>query len=95
VEFDLPYLPEDARALYPGADPELLRDCGVLMQAMVAAWRWDRHDQHPLGLDMGREFVELVRAGWVGSRRGPSVNTGDLSQSAVGDVSCRGRNSSQ
>jgi aminoglycoside phosphotransferase (APT) family kinase protein len=62
VEFDLPYLPEEARALYPGADPELLRDCEVLMQAMVAAWRWDRRDEFSGGLEMGREYLELVRA---------------------------------
>jgi Ser/Thr protein kinase RdoA (MazF antagonist) len=49
VEFDLAYVPDAVAALYPGADPELLRACRALMLAMVAAWRWDRDDRFPDG----------------------------------------------
>ena len=34
---------------YPGADQDLLRECRILMLAMVTAWRWDRDDQLPNG----------------------------------------------
>lgn len=48
-------------AHYPGADPELIRECWTLMLGMVAAWRWDRLDQFPDGRRMGIEFVRHMR----------------------------------
>ncbi len=63
VEFDLAYVPEEVSALYPSAHRELLRECRILMLAMVAAWRWDRNDQFPNGRDEARKFLtELQRA---------------------------------
>ncbi len=62
VEFDIAHGPEDAGEHYPGADQGMLRDCRVLILAMVAAWRWDRNDQFPGGRQMGIEFVHQVRA---------------------------------
>lgn len=47
VEFDLAHVPEEVSDCYAGADQELLRECRLLVLAMVAAWRWDRHDQFP------------------------------------------------
>jgi thiamine kinase-like enzyme len=49
VEFDIAHMPEEVSKHYPGADQELLRECQILMLAMVAAWRWNRDDQFPNG----------------------------------------------
>ena len=62
VEFDLAYVPEKVSERYPGAGLELLRECRVLMLAMVAAWRWDRDDQFPDGRRMGIELLSQIRA---------------------------------
>lgn len=62
VEFDLAHAPEEVGDHYPGADRELLRECRILMTAMVAAWRWDRDDEFPDGHRMGVEWTGLVRA---------------------------------
>jgi len=40
VEFDLAHVPEDVSDRYADADQELLRQCRILVLAMVAAWRW-------------------------------------------------------
>ena len=61
VEFDLAHAPEEIGELYPGADPGLIRDCRVLVLAMVAAWRWDRNDQFPDGRRMGIELLGQLR----------------------------------
>ncbi|MGH2633543.1 MAG: aminoglycoside phosphotransferase family protein [Tepidiformaceae bacterium] len=63
VEFDIVHAPEEVSKHYPGIDQELLRDCRMLMLAMVAAWRWDRNDQFPDGLRMGRALLSRLRAG--------------------------------
>src|SRR5207248_6499075 len=47
VEFDVAHVPEEVSERYPVADKELLRDCRMLVLAMVAAWRWDIGDQLP------------------------------------------------
>lgn len=61
VEFDLAHAPEEVGAFYPGTDHELLRDCRVLMLAMVTAWRWNRHDQFPGGHELRTEWLGYVR----------------------------------
>ena len=71
VEFDVAHAPEDVGAHYPGADRELLAECKVLIQAMVAAWRWDRDDQFPNGRQMGAELLSEVRAASGRYGRGP------------------------
>jgi aminoglycoside phosphotransferase (APT) family kinase protein len=62
VEFDIAHVPEEVSEHYPGADQELLRECRVLMLAMVASWRWDRNDQFPYGRRMGKELLAQLRA---------------------------------
>ena len=63
VEFDLAHVPEEVSEHYPDADQELLRECRILVLAMVAAWRWDRGDQFPNGQRAGRELLSALREG--------------------------------
>jgi Ser/Thr protein kinase RdoA (MazF antagonist) len=62
VEFDIAHMPEAVSEHYPGADQGLLRECRILMLAMVASWRWDRDDQFPNGRRMGIELLSQIRA---------------------------------
>jgi Ser/Thr protein kinase RdoA (MazF antagonist) len=62
VEFDIAHVPEEVSEHYPDADQDLLRECRILMLAMVASWRWDRNDQHPNGRRMGTELLSQIRA---------------------------------
>ena len=62
VEFDLAHVPEEVSTHYRGADQDLLRECRILMLAMVATWRWDRADQFPDGRRMGSELLSRIRA---------------------------------
>ncbi len=62
VEFDIAHVPEEVSEHYPGADQELLRECRILMLAMVASWRWDRDDRFPNGRRMGIEMLSQLRA---------------------------------
>lgn len=63
VEFDLAHVPEDVSERYPDADRGLLRECRILVLAMVAAWRWDPGDQLPNGQRAARELVSALRGG--------------------------------
>ena len=47
VEFDIAHAPEEAGGHYPGADPGLIRQCRVLMWALITTWRWCHDDQLP------------------------------------------------
>ena len=47
---------------YPGVDPDLLRECRILMLAMITTWRWDRGDQLPNGRRLGTEWLSQLRA---------------------------------
>ncbi len=62
VEFDIAHAPEAVGEYYPAVDRELLRECRVLVRAMVTAWRWDRDDQLPDGRKLGIEGLNEVRA---------------------------------
>ncbi|TDE94899.1 aminoglycoside phosphotransferase family protein [Occultella glacieicola] len=62
VEFDLAHAPEPVAAHYPGADPVLLRQCRILVLAMITAWRWDRVDRLPDGRRLGAEWLAELRA---------------------------------
>jgi Ser/Thr protein kinase RdoA (MazF antagonist) len=62
VEFDIAHAPDEVSEHYPGADQELLRECRILMIAMVASWRWDRDDEFPNGHQMGMEMLSQLRA---------------------------------
>jgi thiamine kinase-like enzyme len=62
VEFDIAHAPEEVSEHYPGTDQELLRECRILILAMVASWRWDRDDRFPNGRRMGMEMLSQLRA---------------------------------
>jgi len=62
VEFDLAHVPEEVSERYPGADQDLLRECRILVLAMIATWRWDRDDQLPNGRQLGTEWLSQIRA---------------------------------
>src|SRR2546423_750822 len=53
VEFDIAHVPDEVSEHYRDADQDLLRECRVLMLAMIATWRWDRDDQFPNGRRLG------------------------------------------
>ena len=61
VEFDIAHVPEEVSEHYPDADQELLRECRVLMLAMVTAWRWDRDDHVPNGQRAAVELLSEMR----------------------------------
>jgi hypothetical protein len=61
VEFDIAHAPEEVSEHYPAANQDLLRECRILMRAMVTAWRWDRDDQLPDGRYWGIEGLNQVR----------------------------------
>ncbi|SDT43952.1 phosphotransferase enzyme family protein [Microlunatus soli] len=62
VEFDLAHAPDGVGEVYPGADPELLQQCRLLMLAMITMWRWDRNDEFPDGRRIGIEWTNQIRA---------------------------------
>lgn len=72
VEFDLAHAPEEIAEHYPGADPDLLRQCRILVLAIVTAWRWDRQDQFPDGRRLGIEWLARIRAAVDGN--GPDTH---------------------
>ncbi|MEO3867525.1 aminoglycoside phosphotransferase family protein [Nonomuraea sp. B12E4] len=62
VEFDLAHAPEEVGRHYPGVDQGLLRECRILMLAMVTTWRWDRDDRLPNGHRLAAEWLSQIRA---------------------------------
>lgn len=62
IEFDLAHAPDDVADRYPGVDQDLLRDCRILMLAIIIMWRWDRDDQLPHGRELGEEWLGQMRA---------------------------------
>jgi hypothetical protein len=62
VEFDLAHAPEDVGEHYPGINQDLLRECRILVLAMITTWRWDRGDQLPNGRRLGTEWLSQIRA---------------------------------
>ena len=42
VEFDLAHAPEEVSEHYPGLSRGLLRECRILVLAMITTWRWDQ-----------------------------------------------------
>jgi Ser/Thr protein kinase RdoA (MazF antagonist) len=61
VEFDLAHAPDEVADHYPGLDDELLRECRILMLAMITAWRWDPDDQLPDGHRLAVEWLSQIR----------------------------------
>ena len=62
VEFDLAHAPEEVSGHYPGLDQDLLRQCRILVLAMITTWRWDRGDQLPNGRQLGTQWLGQIRA---------------------------------
>ncbi len=62
VEFDLAHAPEAVSEHYPGVNQDLLRECRILVLAMITTWRWDRGDQFPNGRQLGTEWLSQLRA---------------------------------
>jgi thiamine kinase-like enzyme len=62
AEFDLAHAPEEVSELYPGVNRDLLRECRILVLAMITTWRWDRDDQLPAGRQLGTEWLSQIRA---------------------------------
>lgn len=68
VEFDLAHTtidggpPTEVAARYPAADQSLVRDCWLLMLAMVTAWRCEPGDDLPNGAAMARNWIRQLRA---------------------------------
>jgi hypothetical protein len=61
VEFDLAHAPDEVSEHYPGVDHDLLRECRILVLAMITTWRWDRGDQLPDGRQLGTEWLSQIR----------------------------------
>lgn len=61
VEFDIVHAPDEVREHYPDADQDLLRQCHILMLAMIITWRWARDDQLPNGRQLGAEWLSQMR----------------------------------
>jgi len=62
VEFDLAHAPEEVGERYPGVNDDLLRECRLLVLAMITTWRWDGGDQLPNGRRLGAEWLSQIRA---------------------------------
>src|SRR5215218_5176834 len=62
VEFDLAHAPEEVSEHYPRFDRDLLRECRILVLAMITTWRWDQGDQLPNGRQLGTEWLSQIRA---------------------------------
>jgi aminoglycoside phosphotransferase (APT) family kinase protein len=62
VEFDLAHAPEEVSEHYPRANRGLLRECRILVLAMITTWRWDQGDQLPNGRQLGTQWLGQIRA---------------------------------
>lgn len=62
VEFDVAHAPKEVGSEYPALDRDLLRECRILVLAMITTWRWDRHDRLPDGRRLAIEWLDLLRA---------------------------------
>jgi hypothetical protein len=67
VEFDLAHAPEEVSEHYPGVNHDVLRQCRILVLAMIATWRWDRDDQLPNGRQLGTLWLSQIRAALDGN----------------------------
>jgi hypothetical protein len=73
VEFDLAHAPEEVSEHYPRVDRDLLRECRILVLAMITTWRWDQGDQLPNGRQLGTEWLGQIRVAL--QRKQPEVDT--------------------
>jgi len=61
VEFDVAHAPRDVAVHIPDIDHDLVRECRLLVLAMIITWRWDRTDQLPNGRERGAEWLIKLR----------------------------------
>jgi len=61
VEFDIAHAPHEVGDHYALADRLLVRDCQILILAMVAAWRADGDDEFPNGCEMREALLSELR----------------------------------
>ncbi len=61
IEFDLAHAPDEVSEHYPNVDHTLLRDCRLLMLAMITTWRWDKADDFPNGRHLATEWLTRLR----------------------------------
>ena len=62
IEFDVAHAPREVSNVYVHADQALVRDCRLLMLAMVVTWRWDRRDELPNGRQLAETWLTELRA---------------------------------
>lgn len=69
IEFDIAHAiinasgpPLEVGALYSGADHSLVRECWILMLAMVTAWRCEPGDDLPNGRALATDWIRQLRA---------------------------------
>lgn len=62
IEFDLAHAPEEVSEHYPDVDRGLLRDCQLLVLAMITTWRFDRTDELPHGRELATLWLDQIRA---------------------------------
>ena len=69
VEFDIAHAtintsgpPIEVGAHYPRAEQSLVRECWILMLAMVSAWRCEPGDDLPNGSAMAKDWIRQLRA---------------------------------
>jgi hypothetical protein len=69
IEFDIAHAtinasgtPIEVGVLYAGADQSLVRECWILMLAMVTAWRCEPGDDLPNGRAMAMDWIRQLRA---------------------------------
>ena len=61
VEFDIAHAPAGVSDHYPGIDKDLLRECRILMLAIITMWRWDKDDQLPNGHELAAEWLVQIK----------------------------------
>ncbi len=69
IEFDIAHAtcnasgpPIEVGALYAGANQSLVRECWILMLAMITAWRCEPGDDLPNGPAMAMDWISQLRA---------------------------------
>lgn len=61
VEFDIAHTPIEVGRCYASADRLQLRDCRILVLAMIAAWRSDRNDEFPNRHESRETLIGAIR----------------------------------
>lgn len=62
ARFELAHAPAGVAEHYPGLDHELLRECRVLMPAMIIMSRYEPGDRLPDGRRLAAEWLDQLRA---------------------------------